>query len=334
MKLSGNISLKSFNTFNIDVRARFYAGISDPEDILPFLSSLDSDHKPILILGGGSNILFTKDFPGTVVRIATHGIKILKEDSETVIIRAEAGENWDELVKYTVDKGWSGLENLSMIPGNAGTAPVQNIGAYGVELKDVLFELEAINLLTLKIQKFTREECLFDYRDSLFKNKQYLIVNISLRLLKNPVLRLDYAPLKNELTSLQIKNPTISDIREAVIRIRNRKLPDPARIGNAGSFFKNPVITQEHLEQIRFEHPDVVYFPFNDQFKLAAAWLIEQCGWKNRRQGDAGVYPGHSLIIVNYGSASGKDILDLSNQIKTSVYEKFGVSLEPEVNII
>jgi len=334
LKLSGNISLKSFNTFNIDVRARFYAGISDPEDILPFLSSLDSDHKPILILGGGSNILFTKDFPGTVVRIATHGIKILKEDSETVIIRAEAGENWDELVKYTVDKGWSGLENLSMIPGNAGTAPVQNIGAYGVELKDVLFELEAINLLTLKIQKFTREECLFDYRDSLFKNKQYLIVNISLRLLKNPVLRLDYAPLKNELTSLQIKNPTISDIREAVIRIRNRKLPDPARIGNAGSFFKNPVITQEHLEQIRFEHPDVVYFPFNDQFKLAAAWLIEQCGWKNRRQGDAGVYPGHSLIIVNYGSASGKDILDLSNQIKTSVYEKFGVSLEPEVNII
>jgi len=336
LKLSENISLKPFNTFGIDVKARYFVDIRNTEEVSEFLSALEENHRPVLFLGGGSNILFTKDFPGTVIRICTQGIKIIKEDAASVFIRAEAGENWDDFVKYTVDKGWGGLENLSQIPGNVGTAPVQNIGAYGVELKDVLFDLEAINLVTLERKKFTPEECNFAYRESFFKhsNEKYLILNVTFRLMKNPALRLDYVQIRDEFMAHHIQNPSIRDVREAIIRIRNRKLPDPAKLGNAGSFFKNPVITEEQLEQIEFEHPEVVYFPFNDQFKLTAAWLIEQCGWKNRRQGDAGVYSGQSLVLVNFGSATGKDILDLANQIKSSVYGKFGVTLETEVNIV
>jgi len=336
LKLSENISLKSYNTFGIDVKTQYFTDLSNSEEIPGLLSSLGKDHKPTLFLGGGSNILFTKDYPGTVIRINTRGIKILKEDTTSVFIHVEAGENWDDFVKYTIDNGWGGLENLSLIPGNVGTAPVQNIGAYGVELKEVLFELEAINLVTLKKRKFNPEECQFEYRESFFKHskEKYMILNLTFRLMKNPTLRLDYRQLRDELTILNIKNPTIKEVREAVILIRSRKLPDPAKLGNAGSFFKNPVITEEELEQIQFEHPEVVHFPFNDQFKLAAAWLIEQCGWKNRRQGDAGVYPGQPLVLVNYGSATGKDILDLADQIRASVYEKFGVELKPEVNII
>lgn len=335
MKLSENISLKPYNTFGIDVKARYFADLRKTEEIPGFLSALANEHKPVLFLGGGSNILFTKDFPGTVIRISTRGKRIIMEDDASVYICVEAGENWDDFVKYTVNRGWGGLENLSGIPGNAGTAPVQNIGAYGIELKDVLFELEAINLNTLEKRKFSREECRFDYRESFFKHskEKYLILNVTFRLMKKPALQLDYGQIRDELKSLQIQSPTIRDVREAVIRLRKQKLPDPAGVGNAGSFFKNPVVTGERLEQIQFEHPDVVNFPSNDQFKLAAAWLIEQCGWKSRRQGDAGVWSGQPLVLVNYGSATGKEILDLASQIVSSVYEKFGVTLEPEINI-
>lgn len=306
------------------------------DEITQFIPTLEKDHQPLLFMGGGSNVLFTKDYPGTIIRIATRGIKILKEDSDYVFINAEAGEVWDEFVKYTVDRKWCGLENLSLIPGNVGAAPVQNIGAYGVELKDVFCELEAFDLVTFEKRKFSREECLFGYRESVFKHpgRNYLIMNVTFRLTKYPVLHLDYGKIREELFTLQIQDPTIRDVREAVIRIRRKKLPDPVLIGNAGSFFKNPVITGEQLEQIRFEHSGIVHFPFNDEFKLSAAWLIEQCGWKNRRQGDVGTYSGQPLVLVNYGLATGKDILDFANQIRESVYEKFGINLETEVNIV
>jgi len=335
-EIKEHISLKPYNSFGIDVKARYFTEIRSHEEIAGFFSTLEKDNQPVLFLGGGSNILFTKDYPGTVVRIATRGIKVIQEDEESVFITVEAGENWDDFVKYAVDRKWGGLENLSWIPGNVGAAPVQNIGAYGVELKDVFFELDAYDLITLENRKFAYEECQFGYRESVFKqlNNKYLILNVTLRLMKNPVLRLDYGKIRNELSSHQIQNPTIRDVREAVIHIRSKKLPDPVKIGNAGSFFKNPVITGEQLEQIQFEHPEVVHFSFNDEFKLSAAWLIEQCGWKNRRQGDVGTYSGQPLVLVNYGSATGKDILDFANQIQDSVYEKFGVVLEIEVNIV
>ena len=336
LEIQEHISLKPFNTFGIDVKARYFSEIRNCDEIAQFIPTLEKDHQPLLFLGGGSNVLFTKDYPGTVIRIATRGIKILREDSDYVFINAEAGEVWDEFVKYTVDRKWGGLENLSLIPGNVGAAPVQNIGAYGVELKDVFCELEAFDLMTFEKRKFSREECLFGYRESVFKNpgKKYLILNVTFQLTKYPVLRLDYGKIREELLAFQIQDPTLCDVREAVIRIRRKKLPDPVLIGNAGSFFKNPVITGERLEQIRFEHSEVVHFPFNDEFKLSAAWLIEQCGWKNRRQGDVGTYSGQPLVLVNHGLATGKEILDFANQIRESVYAKFGIDLETEVNIV
>ncbi len=335
LRILENISLRPYHTFGTDARSRYFAVLTDRRQLAPFLTSAGKEMRPLLFIGEGSNILFTKDFPGTVIRVANRGITADDSDDRWVYLTAGAGEPWDDLVKFAVERGWGGIENMSLIPGNAGTAPVQNIGAYGTELKDLLWSVEAVDLGTLKPRTFLNDECCFGYRDSLFKQSKgkYLIMEITLRLSKNPVFNLEYGQVREELQRHVKGRPTLQQVREAVIRIRTGKLPDPKVTGNAGSFFRNPVVSGELLDQIRFEHPGVVSYPFGDQFKLAAAWLIEQCGWKGRRQGDAGVYPKQPLVLVNYGSATGKEILDLANQVRDSVLEKFGVELSYEVNI-
>ena len=337
MQLREEISLKPFNTFGIDVRARFFAEALTEEDIIKLAGNLREDYLPLLILGGGSNILFTKDFPGTVMKISMKGIHVIKEDEDTVWVKAGAGENWDDLVKFCVDNGWGGLENLSAIPGNAGTSPVQNIGAYGVEMKDTFFELETFDLESKGKKIFSKEECGFGYRESIFKLKykgRFIILNVTFRLLKKPVLHLDYGNIREELTLMTADHPGITDVREAICRIRSRKLPDPAVIGNAGSFFKNPVILPQQFENLKQSFPGIVSFPQDEKIKLAAAWMIEQCGWKGKRIGNAGVHSTQPLVLVNHGNATGPEIMQLSSAIRDSVQEKFGVVLETEVNLI
>jgi len=332
-----DISLKPYNTFGIDVRARFFTEALTEEDVIGLAGNLQDVHLPLLILGGGSNVLFTKDFPGTVLKISTKGILVIKEDEGTVWVKANAGENWDDLVKFCVESGWGGLENLSAIPGNAGTSPVQNIGAYGVEMKDTFCELEAFDLESRGKRIFSKEECGFGYRESIFKLKykgRFIILNVTFRLKKNPVLCLDYGNIREELNHMKVDHPGIADVREAVCHIRSRKLPDPAVKGNAGSFFKNPVILPQQFENLKQSFPGIVSFPQEGKIKLAAAWLIEQCGWKGKRAGNAGVHSTQPLVLVNHGNATGPEIINLSDEIRQSVYQKFGVMLETEVNVI
>jgi UDP-N-acetylmuramate dehydrogenase len=337
MTTQENISLKTFTTFATEAKARFLSELCSEEEVISFLKQLRPEQKPLLILGGGSNILFTKDFPGTVLKINNRGIGILSEDNDHVVIRAGAGENWDGFVSFTVERGWGGLENLSLIPGNAGTSPVQNIGAYGAELKDVLHSVETVNMETTVKRIFSAEECEFKYRESIFRKElhgKYIILNCTFRLSKNPAVKTGYPSLRGELESMKITHPSIQDIREAVIRIRRRKLPDPALIGNAGSFFKNPSVSAEDLEKLKVNFPGIAFYPQAEGYKVPAAWLIEQCGWKGKRFGDAGVHVNHPLVLVNYGSASGEEIIALANRIRDSVSDRFGIILEEEVNIV
>jgi UDP-N-acetylmuramate dehydrogenase len=336
MTIRKNISLKPYNTFGIDVKTRFFVELRTEEDVFSFLSVSKEYPGPFLFLGGGSNMLFTRDFPGTVVRLCTKGIRVIEEDNDSVLVRSASGENWDDFVKFCVEKGWGGLENLSLIPGNVGTGPIQNIGAYGVELKDRCVDLEAIRVDTLEKVVLTAGQCEFGYRDSIFKSKakgKYFILSVSFRLSKKSDLKLDYGTIREELQLMNRLEPTIADVREAVCRIRARKLPDPGQIGNAGSFFKNPVISEKQFNSLKERFPGIVSFPNNDGYKIAAAWLIEQCGWKGKRFGDAGVHENQPLVLVNYGSATGEEILHLGNQVMDSVEEKFGIRLEPEVNV-
>lgn len=337
MQILNNISLKSFNTFRINANAKYFAELITEDDVLSFLSTHHPDEDPVLILGGGSNILFSKDFEGTVVKISTKGIKLIEEDDDSAVISANSGESWDDVVKYCVEQGWGGLENLSLIPGNAGTSPVQNIGAYGTEMKDVLHSVEAIHLETHEKRLFTPAECKLDYRDSVFNGPlkgQYMILRVAFRLLKKPVLNLGYAQIREELEKMNIDHPDIHSVREAVIRIRRRKLPDPAEIGNAGSFFKNPVVAEDKLLVLKEKFPGIVFYTQRKEHKIPAAWMIEQCGWKGKRFGDAGVHIKQPLVLVNYGNASSQDILDLAIRIRESVFERFGILLEQEVNVI
>jgi len=337
MNVRENISLQPYHTLGTNVIARYFAELTNEEDLLPFVSALSKDHKPILILGEGSNILFTMDFPGTVIRMNNKGIIVINETPDHVTIRVAAGEVWDDVVQFCVDQGWGGIENLSLIPGKMGAAPIQNIGAYGVELRDILCDMEAVHLERLEKRRFAREECQFGYRESIFKNilrGQYLILNVTLRLSRIPELKLDYGSIRNELSAFGIHSPTIKDVREVVSRIRRRKLPDPAELGNAGSFFKNPVIRVDQFQKLKLNYPGVVSYPDPDGVKLAAAWLIETCNWKGKRKGDAGVHPAHPLVLVNYGKATGQEILDLASLIRQSVISRFGILLEPEVNIL
>lgn len=332
MQIQQSISLKQYNTFGIDVLAKEFAMFAD----MQALDSLLPENGPLLILGGGSNVLFTSNFAGRVLVNNLKGIAVDSEDNESVIMKVGAGENWHQFVMHCVDKGLGGIENLSLIPGSVGASPMQNIGAYGVEIKDVFVELEAYHIYDRATVKFNMDECKFGYRESVFKrnyNGQFVITSVSYRLQKTPVLMLTYGAIMQELENMQVINPNIKHVSDAVIRIRQSKLPDPAKLGNAGSFFKNPIVPQETYEAISAGYPNVPAFHAGDKVKIPAGWLIEQCGWKGHRQGDAGCFPKQALVLVNYGTANGKEIFDLSQQILESVQKKFGVMLEREVNI-
>lgn len=337
MQLLENISLKTYNTFGIDVKARFFAELHSDDEIASFFSTLTPDHLPVLVLGQGSNVLFTGDYSGTVICIRNLGIARLMENERHVYLKVAAGEPWDDVVKYAVDMGLGGIENLSLIPGNAGSGPIQNIGAYGVEIRDVLYSVEVADVVSRSFRAFRPADLELGYRTSIFKRpgaQRFVITGICLRLDKVPVLKVDYGDIRKELENSGISSPTVKDVREVVIRIRSSKLPDPALLGNAGSFFMNPLITQDERDRLCEKFPGIPCYSAGEGFKLPGAWLIEQCGFKGYREGDAGVHDRQPLVLVNYGNAAGKDILNLAEKIKAAVREKFGISLHTEVNII
>ncbi len=338
MEILKNHSLKRFNTFGIEANARLYAELKEPGDLQELQKHKEFSRHKTLILGGGSNILFTDDFPGLVIHINTQGISIVCEDSDNILIEAQAGVEWHELVLHTIGMGLGGLENLSLIPGNVGAAPIQNIGAYGVEQKDCFESLTAVKLATGEIKKFDNKECQFGYRDSIFKNElknQFLILSVTYRLKRNPVFNLGYGAIASELKRMQVKEINTHDVSEAICSIRRRKLPDPALISNAGSFFKNPIVSAAHYLRLRKKYPEIVAFDAGEgNYKLAAGWLIEKLGYKGSRIGDAGVCATQALVLVNYGTATGKEILALAQKIMDSVNKAFDVRLQPEVNII
>ncbi len=338
MQIKENYSLKPYNTFGIDVKAKVFIEIFNEEELREVLFSEELKDQEKIILGGGSNVLFIKDFDGVVIKNSIPGIKIIKETDSHVFIEAGAGVIWHELVLFCIKRNFGGIENLSLIPGTAGAAPMQNIGAYGQELKNVFYSLRGINLISGETETYFNEDCKFGYRTSIFKKElkdKFVITSITLVLSKQPELILEYGAIKTELEKFKKENITIKDVSDVVIAIRKSKLPDPAEIGNAGSFFKNPVLTEEKYFELKNKYDDVVGYPQNGkQVKVAAGWLIEKAGWKGKRIGDAGSHVKQSLVLVNYGNASGKNILDLARQIKNSVFEKFGIMLEEEVNII
>ena len=333
MLTSKNISLLPYNSFHLEVSAAEYVSVKSVNDLQDVLNQ----KTPLLILGGGSNVLLTKNIEGLVLKIDIGGIDEVKEDNTQIFVRAGAGENWHTFVSYTMKRNWGGLENLSLIPGNVGAAPIQNIGAYGVEFRDSFYELEAYDRKEKKVYSFGVNDCQFGYRDSIFKSAEkgrYIILNVTFVLRKTPLLHTSYGAIREELKKMGIQSPTIQDVSQAVINIRRSKLPDPAEIGNAGSFFKNPVVDQAKFLSLSAKNPDLPAYPHEDKFvKLAAGWLIEQCGWKGYRKGDAGVHKDQALVLVNYGKATGREILELSEKIEASVHRKFGVGLEREVNV-
>jgi UDP-N-acetylmuramate dehydrogenase len=335
MFIQKNIPLRPYNSFHLDVNAREFLLVTNTDQLQQVFE--ERGHDVSLILGGGSNVLLTRDVEGLVLKIEIGGMDEVKEDESHVYVKVGAGESWHGFVQYAIQRNWGGLENLSLIPGNVGAAPIQNIGAYGVELKDVFYELEAYDRREKKIYGFGLNDCQFGYRDSLFKSGQkgrYIILNVTFVLNKNPVLNTHYGAIREELKKMHITTPSIQDVSEAVIHIRRSKLPDPEVIGNAGSFFKNPVVDQELFLRLTKKYPDMPAYPHEDlSVKLAAGWLIEQCGWKGYRKGDAGVHKDQALVLVNYGNASGTEILNLSKKIQASVLKKFGVTLEREVNV-
>ncbi len=336
MQIQQNISLRQFNTFGIDVSARYFAAFKNDDELAELLTP---DSKlTTLVLGGGSNILFTKNFDGLVLRNDIKGIGLIKEDMHYVYVKAGAGENWHQFVQYCLQRNWQGIENLSLIPGNVGASPMQNIGAYGVELKDVFYELEAFHIKEKKVRAFSVNDCAFGYRDSTFKNKlkdQFIILNVTFRLNKVPKFNTSYGAIEEELSQMGVKEITAKNISLAVMNIRSSKLPDPAKIGNAGSFFKNPAVIASKFDELKKNYPGIIgYANNNGTVKLAAGWLIEQCGWKGFRKGDAGCHSQQALVLVNYGNANGKEIYDLSQDIMLSVQKKFSVRLESEVNVV
>jgi UDP-N-acetylmuramate dehydrogenase len=336
MKLYKNISLKKYNTFGFDYRAENVIHINTQKDALSLFKGEISFKKPLLVIGSGSNILFTGDFHGTIVKPVFRGIRIETLDEKAVIVSAGSGVTWDKFVEWCVERGFSGLENLSLIPGTTGATPVQNIGAYGVEVKDHILKVKAINVQNGLIRIFSNRECEFGYRTSVFKNRlkgKYLILRVYYKLNIRPLLSLQYGSLKEEVNKLGDENPY--NVRKAVMNIRRAKLPDPDIIGNAGSFFKNPVVESEIADRLKNKYPEMPqYDDFQGTKKLAAGWLIEKCGWKGFRNGDAGVHEKQALVLVNYGKASGNEINKLSKSIRKSVLDKFGVSLECEVEVI
>ncbi len=335
MQIQKNSSLKAFNTFGIDVRAKFFADFLNVDELEELISN-NTEHNTLL-LGGGSNILFTKDFDGLVLKNEINGIDLLHEDGEYLYVKAGAGENWHRFVLYCIERNWAGVENLSLIPGNVGASPMQNIGAYGVELENIFHSLEAFHLIEKKVYTFTKSDCEFGYRESSFKKKyknQFAILSVTFKLYKHPIFHTSYGAIQQELEKLKVQALSIKSISQAVINIRSLKLPDPKLIANAGSFFKNPEVSAAKYEELKSVFPAIIAYPLtNGNVKLAAGWMIEQCGWKGVRRGDAGCHDKQALVLINYANATGKQIYDLSEEIVLSVKEKFGVELEREVNI-
>lgn len=339
MQLQQNISLKPYNTFGINVLAKYFASFSTVDALAEFLnnSKLQTTNSP-LILGGGSNILFTKNYDGLVLKNELKGIILVDEDADYYYVKAAAGEAWHEFVNYCIVNNYAGIENLSLIPGNVGASPMQNIGAYGVEIKDIFHSLEAYHIHEQKTITFSLQDCQFGYRESVFKRQykgQFVILSVNYKLRKQPVFNTSYGAINAELEQMGVKELSIQAISQAIINIRSSKLPDPKKIGNAGSFFKNPQISKFRLHVMKESFEKIPAYPVDDMhYKIAAGWLIEQCGWKGFRKGDAGCNPLQALVLVNYGNATGKEIFDLSTEIIQSVEAKFGITLEREVNIM
>ena len=335
MQIHEGFSLLPYNTFRIDVKARYFSTFLNIDE----LSELTTQFSQLtnLVLGGGSNILFTKDYDGAILKNEIKGIELQHEDADHVYVKVGAGENWHQFVLHCIHHNWAGVENLSLIPGNIGASPIQNIGAYGVELDDVFWSLEAFHLSEKKIHTFTATDCEFGYRDSVFKNRyknEFAILSVTFQLKKKPIYHIGYGAITEELEKMGVKDLSIKAVSQAVINIRSSKLPDPQKIANAGSFFKNPEVATEKYEALKLQFPNIVAYPLaKGSVKLAAGWMIEQCGWKGYRKGDAGCHAKQALVLVNYGNATGKEIYDLSEEILQSVKNKFDVFLEREVNI-
>jgi len=335
MLIKENFSLKELNTFHLPVKARRFVEYADEDELRIILKDMYDREQPVLHIGGGSNLLFLNDFNGMVLHSAIRDVTIAEETGKTVLLRIGAGSIWDDVVAFAADKGWGGIENLSLIPGETGAAAIQNIGAYGVEIKDVVESVEAYHQPSLERRVFSNAACKYDYRNSFFKStsEHYIITHVTIRLQKHPVYHLEYGPLQNELGSC--KSLTPNKIRDAIIRLRRQKLPDPNELGNAGSFFMNPIVSQERFERLLNDYPTIPHFPANNgNVKLSAGWLIEQCGLKGKRMGAVGTYEHHALVIVNYGGATGRDIAQFAAHIRQTVHQQFGIELTPEVKYV
>ena len=335
MTFETDFSLKEYNTFGIDAKAKEFIAIHSKDE----LSSLLKNYKDIFILGGGSNMLLTKDIEKLVVHIAIKGIEVVDTNEDFVWVKANAGENWHQFVLYCIEHNYGGIENLSLIPGNVGTTPIQNIGAYGVEIKDTFFSCEAMEIDSQKLVTFDKESCAFGYRESIFKNKlknTYIITAVTFKLTKrNHILNTSYGAIETELASQNIEVPTLKDVSNAVIAIRKSKLPDPKELGNSGSFFKNPIIPLSVYQKAILNYPEMPHYKVSEtEVKVPAGWLIEQAGFKGKRFGDAGIHKNQALVLVNYGKATGAEIVAVAKEIQETIAAKFGISIEAEVNII
>lgn len=334
------VSLRPYTTFGIEAQANYFAEITSETDLNTLFELGEFDKIPKLILGGGSNLLLTRDFDGLAIRMMLVGIQVVRHDELHVYVEAGAGVGWHDLVLYCVENNFAGMENLSLIPGTVGAAPMQNIGAYGVEIEQLFDHLEAVHIETGEKRRFEHADCRFGYRESVFKHElkgQYIITSVTFRLNKTPTFHTRYGAIGETLTEMGITNETMSirAVSDAVIRIRRSKLPDPAEIGNAGSFFKNPEIPAIHFDQLKTTYPAMPGYPIGTEtVKVPAGWLIEQAGWKGYRTGDAGVHTKQALVLVNYGRATGNEILALAHQVQASVLDKFGITITPEVNIL
>jgi len=332
-----NISLKPYNTFGIDVQAKAFGRFTSVDELKELLVNRDRE-MPLFILGGGSNVLLTRDLPFFVLKNEILGVDVMSETDTHLVLKAGSGVEWHSFVRYTVENGWGGIENMSLIPGSVGASPMQNIGAYGAEIKDTFVSLEALHIESLELHTFNKEECAFGYRESVFKRAlkdQYVIVSVTYELAKNPKINTTYGAIQSEIEVMGVTDVTVDTVSQAVMNIRRSKLPDPKELGNAGSFFKNPLVSKAVFEQIQANYPDAPHYPQETgEEKLAAGWLIEKAGWKGKRIGNCGVHERQALVLVNYGGATGNEVYDLSTQIIADIQSKFGVTLEREVNIL
>jgi UDP-N-acetylmuramate dehydrogenase len=337
MKIQTNFSLKKYNTFGIEAKAKQFIAVRSTAELTSVLEQNKSANK--FILGGGSNMLLTKDIDALVIHIDLKGKKIIAENEDYVWVESQAGENWHEFVLWTINQNFGGLENMSLIPGNVGATPVQNIGAYGTEIKDTFISCEALTTINNELKTFTKEECHFGYRESVFKNEvkdQYIITSVVFKLTKRDhKINTSYGDITNELAKKNITNPSLKDVSDAVIAIRQNKLPDPKELGNSGSFFKNPILLKTDFEKIHQQFPEMKYYDVSEtEVKVPAGWLIEQAGFKGKRFGDAGIHKNQALVLVNYGSATGQEILNVSKSIQETIYKIYGIYIEAEVNVI